>query len=406
MSNEESGFYDIKTNILERNVIKALIIAFIILVESATDMYSPSLPIIKKFFHSSEAIMQWTISVNLIGLSVSGIFYGSLSDRFGRRNIMLIGNFVFFLAAILCSLAKNVNLLIVGRFFQGFGGGVALVVGYAIVKDLYDSKECSLVLSNMGMCIAIAPGIAPVLGGYITDLLGWHCIFYLIAIYSFILFVANYFFLRETLLVFPNSQKNSIFSLKNNCLNLLRNFKFICFLLIQAFTFTRVFAESITLPFVYIEGYGISIKYYGLFMLIAIIAYVIGTIINRNLILKLGIKQTLMLGIFLFFSVGFILSMLTLISSLSPLIIEIIKFPGAFSLAFIFSNATTLALNEAENCKGLASSFITVTQTITGVIFSYFLIKCDNGTYLPLAISYLLCGIVSISIFLLTKKLN
>lgn len=381
-----------------------LIASFIILVESTTDIYTPSLPIIKSFFHSSEAVIQWTISANLIGLSISSILYGPLSDYFGRRGIILVGNLIFFFSSILCCVAKSIVLLIIGRFFQGIGGGAALVVGYAIVKDIYDNKECSRVLSSMGMYIAIAPGIAPVIGGYIASFFQWYYVFYLIAAYAFILLVMNYFFLKESLISSLKNKKAGISFFKNSYINLLTNHKFMGFLLIQSFIFTRVFSESIVLPFVYVEGYGLSIEYYGLFMFIAIIAYVIGTVINRGLIFKLGIRKTLEFGVLLFFSIGLILSISTSIFRLSPLIIEMIKFPGAFSLAFIFSNATTLALDEAENFKGLASSLISIIQTIISVIFSFFLVKYCNNTYFPLSISYLVCGTVTVVIFLSLKK--
>jgi MFS transporter, DHA1 family, multidrug resistance protein len=232
-------------------IIQLLIALLIIVVEGATDIFTPSLPAIKKYFDSTEKIIQWTVSINLIGISISSLFYGPLSDAVGRRKVILFGGFIFLVGSICCGFAQNVFSLIFFRFIQGIGGGVAIVVGFASIRDLFTGAVCSRVLSRIEMVVAISPGIAPVAGSYIARYLNWHFTFYFISILAFVTLLVNYYFFYETI-----GEKKKTFSFPSLMLGyfvLLKNPGFWCFLLIQTLIFTRVFAETANLPFVYVS---------------------------------------------------------------------------------------------------------------------------------------------------------
>ena len=162
-----------------------LVALSIALVEMATDIYAPSLPQIAEYFNSPSHFCALTISFNLIGLSLSGLIYGPLSDRLGRRPVMLGGITLFFVGGVLCLFSPNITWLIVARFIQGCGGGVALVVGMASIYDTFKGSQCAKVLSRLGMVIALSPGLAPVLGGKIAAAYSWHMIFMVISIAGF-----------------------------------------------------------------------------------------------------------------------------------------------------------------------------------------------------------------------------
>lgn len=368
------------------NLIVVLVASFIVLVESNTDIYTPCLPMIKYILKTKEKLMQWTILVNLIGLSISGVCSGPLSDYFGRRPIILIGNCLFFLSSLWGCFVEDILALVVCRFFQGIGGGVATAIGYAIIKDLYKARECSKVLSFVGICVAISPGIAPLIGGYIADSISWRWIFYIIATFSFVILIANFLFLKETKSTsLPNDQ-----NIRNYCF-LLKNTKLTSATFIQSFVFARVFAESLSLPFLYIEYHRLTATCYGMFMFVAIMGYVAGALVNGKYVQKLGINNCLFFGITTSFITSTILLFVSYLSSTNPLLIEIIKFPGAFSLAFIFSNATTVALDEGKNFKGSVSSFIVTLQTLLATIFCIILSNITYTSYFPIAVSGFIC---------------
>lgn len=154
---------------LSQNIISLIIILSVAIVDMATDLYSVALPNIANYFKVEGSVVQLTISLNLVGFAVSGLIYGPLSDHYGRRPMMLIGMTIFTLASVMCYIADSIMLLILIRFIQGVGAGVAGVVGYAAIRDMYSGSEYSRVISKLNMVVAFSPGIAPVVGSYIIS---------------------------------------------------------------------------------------------------------------------------------------------------------------------------------------------------------------------------------------------
>jgi DHA1 family bicyclomycin/chloramphenicol resistance-like MFS transporter len=141
--------------------VPVLLILIIAVSEMATAIYTPSLGLVAEFFGVSQAIVQWTVSINLLGLAMSGPFYGPLSDCFGRRNVLRIGMVLFLLGSLASTFAMSINVLLMARFVQGLGAGVAVVVAFAVVRDLFDEQSSARVLSFMGMAIALSPALHP-----------------------------------------------------------------------------------------------------------------------------------------------------------------------------------------------------------------------------------------------------
>ena len=118
--------------------------AFLVgLVDMASDLYVPMLPAIGSAFKVSESWVGATISINLVSLGLSGLYYGKLSDRIGRRPVIISGLIIFTLASFACGFSTNIVHLLVARFFQGIGGGVAFSVGVAVVRDLYTGNKAA-----------------------------------------------------------------------------------------------------------------------------------------------------------------------------------------------------------------------------------------------------------------------
>lgn len=154
-------------------MIPLLLILTIAVAEMSTSIYTPSLTSVAAHFNVSEAVVQWTVSINLLGLALSGPIYGPWSDCHGRRTILRIGMSLFLFGSIFAFFANTIEVLLIARFIQGLGEGVAVVIAFAVVRDLFDEKKSAQVLSYMGMAIALSPGLAPILGSYIAYTIGW-----------------------------------------------------------------------------------------------------------------------------------------------------------------------------------------------------------------------------------------
>ena len=142
-----------------------------------TDMYLPSLPDIARQLGASTAQVQLTISAYLIGFAVGQILYGPVSDRHGRKPVLLAAVALYCVASLACALSTSIEMLIVSRFVQALGGSGGIVLARAIVRDLYSGARAGRELSLISSVMALAPVLAPIVGGVLQTGFGWRSIF-------------------------------------------------------------------------------------------------------------------------------------------------------------------------------------------------------------------------------------
>lgn len=142
------------------------------------DLYLPTLPAIARDYGASPAMVQLTLSTFFVGMALGQLFFGPLSDRIGRRPTILIGCAVYIVASLVCALAPTIETLVAGRFFQALGCCAGMVTCRAIVRDRYDHRDSARIFSLLMLVLAVAPLLAPTLGGWIAAAAGWHAVFY------------------------------------------------------------------------------------------------------------------------------------------------------------------------------------------------------------------------------------
>ena len=142
-----------------------------------TDMYLPSLPDIARQLDASTAQVQLTISAYLIGFAVGQIFYGPVSDRHGRKPVLLAAIALYCVASLACALSTSIEMLIVARAFQALGGSGGIVLARAIVRDIYSGARAGRELSLIASVMALAPVLAPIAGGLVQTGFGWRATF-------------------------------------------------------------------------------------------------------------------------------------------------------------------------------------------------------------------------------------
>ena len=165
----------------------------------AIDLYLPALPAIASGLHAGMEQVELTVTVFLAGFCCGMLCYGPLSDRFGRRPMLLGGMGLFMLASVVCALADSVHMLIVARFFQALGGGAASVLARAVARDVYAPTEAIRKLSLMAMVTAIAPLVAPLLGSFALHWGSWRATFSLVAVWGALCLLITGWRLPETL---------------------------------------------------------------------------------------------------------------------------------------------------------------------------------------------------------------
>jgi MFS transporter, DHA1 family, multidrug resistance protein len=170
------------------------------------DAYLPALPTIAAHFSVSLRASQQTLSVYLFAFAFMMLFYGTLSDSFGRRPVILWSLLVYSLSSIGAGLSTSLEALIVFRLFQGISAGAGSVVGRAIIGDLLTGAEAQRAMSAISVVFGLAPAIAPILGGWLQAALGWRSIFAFIALFSIILLLVCLRWLPESL---PREQRHA-----------------------------------------------------------------------------------------------------------------------------------------------------------------------------------------------------
>ena len=163
------------------------------------DAYLPSLPAIAESLHVSVAHVQQTMTVFLLVFAVTSLWHGAISDAYGRRRLTLISLVLFLLASLGCTMADNMHLLMFFRAMQGATAGTGMIVGRAIVRDLFDGAEAQRLMARVAAIFSIAPIVAPVLGGWFQVWFGWRSIFIFMALLSGTLFLSCRRMLPETL---------------------------------------------------------------------------------------------------------------------------------------------------------------------------------------------------------------
>jgi len=183
---------------MKTRYLPALLLLAMIATCVEVDISVPSFPQIAAYFSVSESWVQLTITVNFIAYCLGALFYGPISDAYGRRATMLYGNSLLALGAIGCVFAPNIDFLLLSRFIQGIGASTSVVLVFAIIMDVYEGHEAMRLIGMINGVLSMSMAGAPVLGGVINQLVGWRGNYASVAILCCLSWVLLYFYLQES----------------------------------------------------------------------------------------------------------------------------------------------------------------------------------------------------------------
>ena len=211
------------------------------------DTYLPAFAGIARAVGANPVQMQQTLSAYLLGFAVMNLFHGALSDSFGRRPVVLAGIAVFTLASIGCALAGSIGALVGWRTLQGLSAGAGMVVARAVIRDLFAPADAQRVMSQVTIYFGVAPAVAPLIGGWLFEGLGWRSIFWFLALLGAALWVAIWRRLPETL----HPQARQPFAaghLLSGYWGMLRSARFLALVLASSIPFNGMFLYVLSAP--------------------------------------------------------------------------------------------------------------------------------------------------------------
>jgi len=259
------------------------------------DMYLPSLPAIGRALDASTAAVQLTISSYLLGFAVGQILYGPLSDRVGRRPVILAALVIYVAATVVCAVAQTIGILIALRFVQALGGAGCIVLARAAVRDLYSGERAGRELSLMGSITAFAPIVAPAIGGLLQDAFGWRASFYLLVVFALVAGATAARFLPETLRQ-RASGPFSFGAMGALYRSVLVHRGFLANLGILVAAFVGLFAWISGAPFVMQGLYAMTPVAFGAAYAVGAAGYMVGAYVAARVVMRLGLDRTVGMG--------------------------------------------------------------------------------------------------------------
>ena len=273
-----------------------IIVALVAIGPFTIDVYLPAMPTLQRFFDTEPEAVQLTLSMYILGFAVAQLFVGPLSDRFGRKPIILGGLGLYIAASIGCTLTSSIEGLSFFRVLQAAGGCTGPVLGRSMVRDIYGPIKSARVMSYVGSAMSLAPAIAPMIGGLILLRFGWSAIFIFLTCYGAACFVSYGVALPETL---PEHRRQP-FTLSNilrNYVQIIRHREWLGYTLCCAFVFSGLFSFLSLSSFVFIDYLGFSEKQFGLLFAFIVAGHFCGTLVGGRFGAKLSIQQLVRLGV-------------------------------------------------------------------------------------------------------------
>jgi DHA1 family bicyclomycin/chloramphenicol resistance-like MFS transporter len=370
----------------------------------STDMYLPSLPDIARDLNASTSQVQLTISSYLIGFACGQILYGPVSDRHGRKPVLLAAVALFCAASIVCMLATSVDMLILARIAQALGGSGAVVVTRAIVRDLYSGARAGRELSVISSVMAVAPVLAPMVGGMLQAAFGWRSIFVLLVVAGVSAFVIVWALLPETLQ--KRDEATSASSMLQSYRIIVSNRVFLAYLGLGFFSYAGLFAWISGASFVLQNLYGLTPLVFGFIFAIATFGYFTGTTIAARIVTRVGLDGMIGIGSVLCAAGGLLACVsigLGLISSLS-LVIPVAIFLAGFGM--VLPQSIAGAITPFPERAGAASSLLGFVQQIGAALCGALVASLLGENAWPLAGAIALMGCVTLLVWIATRDIR
>lgn len=354
----------------------------------STDAYLPALPQMVKHLNTTAGNVNLTLVLFFIFYAVGILFWGPLSDKYGRKPILMIGMIFYTGASILCIFAPNVQLLIVYRILQSIGCGAATAVSTAMIKDSFNGKERVKTLAIVQTLSTTSPVVSPVIGAFVLSFMSWRGVFVVFTVVGVISLLFG-LLLQETL---TQRSEVHIFKTIARLGTVAKNKSLTSLLLLFAIMQIPFLGFITSSSFIYVEGFGVSEKVYSYYFAANAVFLLLGPMVYLRLNRILSYRTIISIGYLVILLSGLSVTML---GTQGPIIFCLLLIPASLFANVIGPPRMSLMLEQVEGDTGSAVSLISSTQMVFGSIGMFIMPLVSGFRIQFLGGAYLVVGLIS-----------
>ena len=375
----------------------ALIAFLSAFVPLSTDLYLPALPGMSKYFQVSAEQVNLTLIFFFIVFAAGMLFWGPMSDRYGRRPILIIGLAIYSLAGFLCAISQDINQLIAFRILQAIGGSSASAVAMAMIKDVYDSRNREMILAWVSSMVLISPMAAPVLGAILLGFTSWRGVFVVLGVIGLIA-LAGSLALVETLKTrYVGTLGQSIGRLAV----VVKNPGFLSLLIIFSLLSFSSMAYIASSSYIYIDGFGLSEQLFSLYFSFNALGMIGGPMLYLRLSRRFARRSIIIAG-FIFTLLGGL--MVYLLGGFQPWTFAVCLFPATIMGSCIRTPGTNLMLEQQEDDTGSASALMSCFGVLMGSLGMTIISQEWGNTIRVLGSMNIMVGLMCLGLWLLLSE--
>ena len=354
----------------------AILVAISTVGPLALNIFMPSMPGLQREFNVPYGTVQYTLTLYLIGMAACQLVYGPLSDRVGRRPMLLGGLAIFVIASLMAGLAPSIEVLIAARLLQALGGAAGIVLARTMVRDVFDRESSASVISYITMAFVVAPMVAPALGGLIDTHYGWRGDFWLLTLFGAVVLAAAWRFLPETHV--NRNPAGSGMGLISGAVSLFALRRFRGYTLTLALTSSVFFAFLGGAPHIMMDVLNRTPMEYGLWFVIISAGYMLGNFLSGRYTRAIGIDRMIMIGCGIAVLGGLLCFAAAIAGLLSPATLFVPMCLAALGNGLTIPNGTAGAISVDPRLTGAAAGWSGFSQMACGAAASQLVGSLQN----------------------------
>ena len=337
----------------------------------ATDMYLPTLPAVGAEFGAHDSVVQLTLSGFFVGMALGQLMVGPISDVIGRRRLLIVGAIVALVASAIAALSPSIAIFVAARFLQGLGGGACVVLARAMVPDLLSGREAAKTYSLLMAILAIAPAVAPIVGGLLAEPIGWRGIYWVLTGLHAVQLLVVLKIVPETGGQSPGGQgatgQRFLARVLSNYAAVLKSPRFWGFLTAMAFAFASMFCYIAASSFVFQQEFGLSPRGYAAVFALNAVGMCVGSFVNSRCIDKFGTKKVMLGGLCLAL-LGNVLLLIAVLSGAGLVWIILALLLCISPNGVIMGNSTAMATGLMRTRAGSVTAIMGFGQSVLAAV--------------------------------------